>query len=576
MVIGKRGMIRRRAVAVVASAALATTATACGGDDNGTSSENSSATSVEDSTAGTEAPGTSSENSSATSVEDSADGTEAPGTTSDVSSSDTGNTVEIGGTVTVALDSPVATLDPAKGATTTDANLQWALYDTLVYLDPDGEVVAGLATSWESTATSATFTLKGGVTCSDGTELDAEMVAASLNRFFDPETAARGLGFSIGPGNTGTATADPAQNSVTVEITNPWPGLVRGLAAPATGVVCPAGIDDAESLSTSSSGTGPYVVDELEVGVSYTLSRRSDYNWGPQFSSVAGTAPATLIYRVVTSENTAANLLDTGEVDIATFGGTEGDSLASADGFSSEIGLQRDAFLIFNQAEGRVTADPAVRKAIVQAIDRAGLINVLGDGNALEIVNLGQPTYDCYDATLEADIAPPDPEAAAAVLDGLDIKVLGSISYANGNGTTYIQAALNAAGANAVANNVDAQIHAADLFGGSGDWDVTILGLTNISNDILSSIFLLSGAAPPNGSNVGAIANPDADAYYADAVSTTGDSSCAATSNMQRAYIDANDVIPLAALPRNVVFGDGLSSSIVKGVVVPGSIRTRG
>ena len=51
---------------------------------------------------------------------------------------------------------------------------------------PDGQVVSGLAEKWRVGATSASFTLRRGVTCSDGTNLTASGVARSLSRASDP------------------------------------------------------------------------------------------------------------------------------------------------------------------------------------------------------------------------------------------------------------------------------------------------------------------------------------------------------------------------------------------------------
>src|SRR5688572_8911467 len=73
-------------------------------------------------------------------------------------------------TLTMQLDGPVTSYDPALGASFQDVVVVWSMYDTLVALDADGSVVPGLATDWDVTADSAVFTIRDGVTCSDGEE----------------------------------------------------------------------------------------------------------------------------------------------------------------------------------------------------------------------------------------------------------------------------------------------------------------------------------------------------------------------------------------------------------------------
>lgn len=78
--------------------------------------------------------------------------------------------------VTVAIASN-PTLDPAKAASQADAIALGGLYDTLVRLDDSGEVVAGLASSWKTTPSSAALELRDDVTCSDGTKLTSDVSA---------------------------------------------------------------------------------------------------------------------------------------------------------------------------------------------------------------------------------------------------------------------------------------------------------------------------------------------------------------------------------------------------------------
>ena len=71
-----------------------------------------------------------------------------------------------GGTFVDIIPADPGNLDPQMSVFVTTANVNAFAYDTLLYPTPDGELVSGLAESWEETPTSVTYTLKEGITCS--------------------------------------------------------------------------------------------------------------------------------------------------------------------------------------------------------------------------------------------------------------------------------------------------------------------------------------------------------------------------------------------------------------------------
>jgi peptide/nickel transport system substrate-binding protein len=117
------------------------------------------------------------------------------------------------------------------------------------------------------------------------------------------------------------------------------------------------------------------------------------------------------------------------------------------------------------------------------------------------------------------------------------------------------------------------QAWVAELFSGKNDWDVTMLGYGNTINSILSAGSLFTGAAPPNGSNIGAVNNPEAPELYATAGATTGEEGCAATSAFQRSLLESYDALPISTVPATVVFSKDTSALLNKGFVLAGTIR---
>lgn len=476
-------------------------------------------------------------------------------------------------TLTMQLDGPVTSYDPALGASFQDAVVIWSMYDTLVALDEDGSVVEGLATDWDVTASEGVFTIREGVTCSDGEELTGEVVADSLNRFFAPDTAAPFLSNVIGAGNSAAATADG--QIVTISLDQPFSGLLSGLTVAYTGIVCSAGVADPSSLATGSNGTGGYVADSQVAGSSYTFTSREDYEWGPEFAGIPteGTRPATLVMQVTEDQNTRANLQTTGEMEIAAYTSDAWERVTQQDGWTSTVSQQSDTFLMFNHTEGHPTAEPDVRRAIAQAIDIERLNDVQSYGAGELITNLGQPTYECYDESASEYMPEYDADAASEVLSGLSLAVNGTTLLAGGDGNAYVQSALEEAGAKVSFQNLNNQQWVSGLFTPLNDWDVTILVFANTSSNLLSGANFFTGDVPPNGQNLSAVSNPEADAQLAIARATTGEESCAALAEYNRLMLEGTHVLPLATAPATVVFAPGVTAMVSKGFVRASTIR---
>jgi peptide/nickel transport system substrate-binding protein len=476
-------------------------------------------------------------------------------------------------TLTMQLDGPVTSYDPALGASFQDVVVVWAMYDTLLALDEDGSIVPGLASDWDVTASEGVFTIRDGVTCSDGEELTGEVVANSLNRFFDPATAAPFLSNVIGAGNSATATAEG--QTVTISLDAPFSGLLSGLTVGYTGIVCSAGTENPSILTTGSNGTGGFIADTQVAGASYTFQQREDYAWGPEFDGIPtdGARPTTLVMQVTEDENTRANLQTTGDMQISGYTTDAWERVTAQDGWTNTVSQQSDTFLMFNHTEGHPTADPAVRRAIAQAIDIARLNDVQSYGAGTLITNLGQPTYECYDEGASEYMPEYDPDAAAEVLAGLDLAVNGTTLLAGGDGNAYVQSALQEAGANVSFANLNNQQWVSGLFTPLNDWDVTILVFANTSSNLLSGANFFTGSVPPEGQNLSAVDNPEADAALQIARETTGEEGCAALADYNRLMLENTDVLPLATAPATVTFAPGVTAMVSKGFVRAGTIR---
>ena len=82
-----------------------------------------------------------------------------------------------GATFTTPMPSDPGNLHPLTAIQPTTNTIRTYAYDTLIYVDLEGQVVPQLAESWEATPESVTFTVREGVTCTDGTEITPSVVS---------------------------------------------------------------------------------------------------------------------------------------------------------------------------------------------------------------------------------------------------------------------------------------------------------------------------------------------------------------------------------------------------------------
>ena len=147
------------------------------------------------------------------------------------------------------------------------------------------------------------------------------MIADSLKYAFSPSTHGPYTSYVTGTAGAKSVTANDAAGTVTITLKAPYNALLTALATPYVGsIICPAGVAHPASLNAAPDGSGPYVLDKSRSvrGSTYVFTLRKNYNWGPGgWSATKAGVPTTIIDRVITDDTTAANLLTTGQVDIA-------------------------------------------------------------------------------------------------------------------------------------------------------------------------------------------------------------------------------------------------------------------
>ncbi len=459
---------------------------------------------------------------------------------------------------TMALAVDPGNLDPSMSASTAARQIFGLAYDSIVYAKEDGSFAPGLAESWTSTPNSVTFTLKKGVTCSDGTALTATDVAENVDYIAEPKNGSPLLGVLVQPGTR--TTADDAKGVVTVTTPKPDGLLLAELSG--LFILCRAGLDDHASVEKGASGSGPYTLEEALPGDHYTFAPREEYAWGPDGQTMEGVGvPESVTVRVIDNQTTIANLLRSGELNLATVAGP--DAARVPEGLDSIESTNTAGEVWFNEGAGHPGADPAVREALVTAVDRKALSDVATGGSGQPSTGLiTLPPNPC----LEADPVGPnlpdhDPARAAEILDEAGwvpgeggVRAKGGKDLALKVSFTGTGQATRVAGMELLAsyweelgvkvdlqNLPDAQL-SEELFS-TGAWDVTATPFTfNLPSQLVGFV---SGPAAPEGANFANIQNEDYTAAVAKAGPLVGEESCPEWSKAEEALVKAHNPAPL-------------------------------
>ncbi|WP_055480223.1 ABC transporter substrate-binding protein [Sphaerimonospora mesophila] len=464
-------------------------------------------------------------------------------------------------TFTMAITGDPGALDPATAVQGSTNLLLSYTYDTLTYIGRDGDLVPGLAESWQVEPSSVTFTLRKNVTCADGSPLGPAEVANSINHVADPETKSPLLGVLIPAGVK--AEADDAAGTVTLSTPKASPFLLHSTVA--IFIVCRKGLADPAMLAKSTSGSGPYELIESVPNDHYTLKVRDGYAWGPGGSGTADPGiPQTVVLKVVPNESTAANLLLTGSINAAVFTGADRARVESMPGIIKTILPGGNSEFFYNQGKGRPGADPAVRKALSQALNLDELAKISTQGTGAQ--STGMTTLSprpCRVDSVTGHRPTYDPEAAKAALDAAGWKAGANGTREKDGKPLAIKLIYNSdfgAGAQAGAEyqadawqKIGVAVEIKGSAGGAwsdalfktGDWDVSTVPIGVSLPSQLTGY--LSGPTVPDGSNFANIQNAKYTEQTGKAAELLPDKGgCDAWAQAESALFDDFDVVPVA------------------------------
>jgi peptide/nickel transport system substrate-binding protein len=486
-----------------------------------------------------------------------------------------------GGTFTFAVSADPGTLNPLNNTATTANWLFRFLYQPLVTVNANGTVAPGLASSWTFNGTKATFTIDKDATCSDGSKITPSVIAEDFAWVKNKANASSVIG-AVLPNANFTDTADDATDTFTLTLASPFSNLLPSLSF--MPIPCGAGAANPASLTTTSSGSGPFVLTSAVPNSQYVMKER------PGFAgNSAQGVPSQVVMKIVNSESTAANLLLSGQINAAVINGPDRTRVTAA-GATQATSVSGGVVLSFNEAPGQVTADKAVRIALTEALDRDQAADVVTQGllpKAGTSVSAAQPQI-CDDATAAASIPAYSAKQADATLaaDGWT-KGAGGVMTKGGTKLAFnldystatpgaaaavqlMASEFQAIGAQATITPLDQADYTERVFA-SGNYNVVLEQFSNPFPSTLAG--LLAGPVPPNGTNAGHVSNSAYNSALASAQAASSNAAaCPDWIAASKALFSNADMIPISGWPTNWVT-KGAAMSTVGGRPVADSIR---
>ena len=277
----------------------------------------------------------------------------------------------------IGATSDAVTLDPHGENDQPSSRVRSQIYETLVKMETNLDLVPGLATEWEQIDdTTWEFKLREGVMFHNGEEFTAEDAKFTLERLADPETAADGAHI--------VDFLDYVEviDDYTIRLHNEFPfgPMLTHLSHPVTGMLSKTAVEEAgdDYGSMAAIGTGPFEFVDWSTGSHIDVRRFEDY-WGENAQA------ETLRFRAIPENTVRAIEVETGGVDISyALDPVDVERLRDEDGlYLDEYNTLATHYIGFN-----VQKEPfdnlLVRKAINHAIDVGAIAEYVYTGLAVE------------------------------------------------------------------------------------------------------------------------------------------------------------------------------------------------
>ncbi|EWY36480.1 ABC transporter substrate-binding protein [Skermanella stibiiresistens SB22] len=258
-------------------------------------------------------------------------------------------------------------LDPTAGAAAAIDEVTYAnLFESLTRIDARGEVIPGLAESWQVSPDGLTYTfkLRANVRYHDGTGFDAADVKFALDRARGPDSVNAQKAYFAAIASV--ETPDPL--TVIVGLSRPDGQFLFNMGSNDAAIVAP------ESAATNKQkpiGTGPFKFDRWVSGDRVVLARNPDFR-DPTVPKLR-----EVVFRFISDPAAQLNAMRSGDVDaFPNIGATETLPVLEADkNFVVTVGTtEGETVLALNNAR-KPFDDVRVRRALAFAVNRQDVID---------------------------------------------------------------------------------------------------------------------------------------------------------------------------------------------------------
>lgn len=277
-----------------------------------------------------------------------------------------------GGTLIAVIPNDPSSLNPCLAQDDGAAYIFAQVFDNLVMMDADYNIIPDLADTWEynDDFTQLTFHLHPGVKWHDGVDFTADDVVFTMNEIKENAGTLSS--------NLTNVTSVEAVDDNTVVFTSAVPDttLLSNLAW-FGGSIIPKHIYEGTDWTTNPAnqspiGTGPFKFVSAQTGVSVELEANEDYfRDGPYLDKV--------IYQVVPDTETEYQMWKNGEVDVmaSSIPGTDFTLYDNDPNYSARFNLLCNRnYFTFNMAkEDNPFSDVRVREALNLALDRQQILD---------------------------------------------------------------------------------------------------------------------------------------------------------------------------------------------------------
>ena len=464
-------------------------------------------------------------------------------------------TTATGSGFTVQLGPNPETLDPALNSAVDGANTIITIFEPLLLIDENNDVIPGQAESYDVSEDGLTWTfhMRDGLKWSDGSDLTAKDFEYSFKRMADPNTAAPYAATAVGmiagfdeaqgnPDADGNPTTDPNPDALQVVASEDGKTLTVTLSYPCSyfdKLAAFAALSPVQEATVEANGdgwctspdtfvcNGPYMITDWTPSERIVLSKNPNYVGGWDSSKIVSDTITLLLLEDSSASYAAYN---SGEAQLIKDVPTdEIPSLTKAeDGGDFYVDSILGTYYISLNDQREPFTDVRVRKALSLAIDRDYVANVIMQGTYSPAYNMvGPGIVDAEEGTMFIDNAnggePYIGEDYEADLEEAK-SLLAEAGYPNGEGFPTITYSANDAGYHipvaeylqqawgelGITMNIDKVDWASFLpLRRAGDYDISRNGWVMDYNDASNMLELFTTG---NGNNDGKYSDPEFDA----------------------------------------------------------------